>query len=200
MYFWAIASTWTFRSRANALLGQHAVLVALGFDEPLEVVERELGVDRDETVDLDHGVHSLAVAEPVLELVSAGRKTVAKQVREQELAEAAARLRWPERLLEPLEVVRAGEDLLVRAPELPELVMDLARRLRGALEAPVERRGHRLEPPVDRRAPRVELRPGVRPQGAELGAQVAHEPDSAGGEPGEGEQDEDHDPHRTAER
>ena len=59
-------------------LGQHAVLVALGFDEPLEVVERELGVDRDEPVDLDHGVHPLAVAEPVLELVSAGGKTVAR--------------------------------------------------------------------------------------------------------------------------
>ena len=118
MYFWAIASTWTFRSRAKRSLGQHAVLVALCLDQPLEVVERELGVDRDEPVDLDHGVHPLAVAEPVLELVSAGGKPVAQQVREQELAEAAARLRWPEGLLEPLEVVRAGEDLLVRASEL----------------------------------------------------------------------------------
>src|SRR5205814_1518163 len=43
--------------------------VVVGSDHPLEVVERELGVDRNEPVDPDDRVHPLAAREAVLERV-----------------------------------------------------------------------------------------------------------------------------------
>jgi hypothetical protein len=48
---------------------QHALLVALGLDDALEVVERELRVDRHELVDVDHRVDALTRAERVLKPV-----------------------------------------------------------------------------------------------------------------------------------
>src|SRR5512132_1216836 len=74
--------------------------VVLGRDHPLEVVERELGVDRDDAVDLDRRIHALAAGEAVLELERGRRQPVAQQVLEQKLAEAAARLRRAENLLQ----------------------------------------------------------------------------------------------------
>src|SRR4029450_853332 len=106
-------------------------------------------------------------------------KAVAKQILEQELAKAAARLRRPQRVLEPLQVVRAREDLLVRAAELAQATLNLARGLRRALEAAVERRGHALEPPVDLGVALGELGAGLGTQDRQLGAEIAQEPCAA---------------------
>ena len=200
MYLDAIASMWFLTSRAKSFSCCCALDVVLRRDHALEVVERELGVDRDDAVDLDHGVDALAAREAVLERVGGRRKPVGQEVGEQELAEPAARLRRPQRMLEALEVVRAREDLLVRAAELAELAVDVARRLRRAVQAPVERRGHRLETPVDLRVPFRELRAGIGPKRLQLRAQAADEPDRAEREAGESEQDDESDPHRTAKR
>ena len=191
---------WFLTSRAKSFSCCWRSIVVLRRDHALEVVERELGVDRDDAVDLDHGVHALAAREAVLQRVRRRRKPVGQEVGEQELTEAAARLRRPQRVLEPLEVVRASEDLLVRAAELAQLAVDVARRLRRALQAPVERRGHRLEPPVDLRVSFRELRAGIGPEPLQLSAQAADEPDRADGKAGESEQDDKSDPHRTAKR
>ena len=72
-----------------------ALVVGLGLDHPRVVVERELRVDRHELAGVDDGVDALATAEAVLHRVGAGRKSVAEEVLEQQLAEAAARLRGP---------------------------------------------------------------------------------------------------------
>jgi len=56
---------------------QLAVGLVLGLDHPLEVVERELGVDRDELLDPDDGVDALAALESVLRLIGGRRQTVA---------------------------------------------------------------------------------------------------------------------------
>ena len=74
------------------LLVQHALLVGLGVGQPLEVVEGELRVDRDEPLDVDHGVYALPGLEAVLELVRVLRQPIAEQVAEQQLAEPTARL------------------------------------------------------------------------------------------------------------
>ena len=118
--------------------------VVLGAEHALEVVERELGIDGDEPVDLDHGIDALAAREAVLQGERRRRQPVTEQVLEQELAETAPRLRRAQRLLEALQIVCARQDLLVRAAELAQATLDLTRSLRRALEAPVERRGHRL--------------------------------------------------------
>ena len=106
----------------------------------------------------------------VLEVVRVGREPVAEQVLEQELAEAAARLRRPERLLEPSELFRALDHLCGRLRHLAEALVDLGRRLAGRLEAAVDLRVelaeatvHRLDDraqlAVDVGVPRLELRP-----------------------------------------
>jgi hypothetical protein len=133
----------------------------------------------------------------------AGRRS--QQVLEQELAEAPAGLRRPQRLLELREVVGAREHLRRRPVELPELLDDLSGALAGALlaceEPPVDPfqptvdgGGELPEPPVGFRAPLGELGGCVGPQDAELGPQRADEPDRAGGESGEkdDEPDEQH--------
>ena len=182
------------------LLELLALDVVLRRDHALEVVERELGVDRDDAVDLDHGVDALAAREAVLERVGGRRKPVGQEVGEQELTEPAARLRRAQRMLEALEVVRARKDLLVRAAELAQLAVDVARGLRRALQAPVEGRGHRLEAPVDLRVPFRELGAGIGPKRRQLRAQAPDQPDRAEREAGEAEQDDESDPHRTAKR
>src|SRR4029450_3018992 len=131
------------------LLVERPLVVALSVGEPLEVVERELGVDRDEPLDLDDRIDALAGVESVLELVGVRREAVAEKVAEEELAEAAASLRRPQGLLELLEVVGARQDLGIGLAQLAELEMDGARRLRRSLEAAVHGRGHRLQPAVD---------------------------------------------------
>src|SRR5207344_619006 len=128
------------------------------------------------------------------------REPVAQQVLEQQLAEAAARLRRAQRLLEALQVVRAREDLLVRAAELTQAAVDLARGLRRALEAAIERRGHRLEAPVDVCVALGQLGAGLGAENGELGAEPAQEPGGADREGGEREQHENSDPHGTCKR
>ena len=200
MYFPAIASTWCLHVAREELLELLMLDVVLPAEHALEVVERELGVDGDEPVDLDHGIDALAAREPVLQRERRRRQPVAQQVLEQQLAEAAARLRWAQRLLEALEVVRARQNLLVRAAELAQAALDLARGLRRALEAPVERRGHRFEAPVDLCVALGELRAGLGPQNGQLGTEPAQEPGGADRESGEREQHENSDPHGTCKR
>ena len=177
MYLEAIASTWIFTSRANSF--------------SCCCRSMSLSADRRSRSKLSRGnLESTGTSrstlitastrspprEPVLERVRGRWKPVAKQVLEQQLAEAAARLRRPERLLEPLQVVRAREDLLVRAAELAQAALDLARGLRRALETAVERRGHRLEPAVDLGVALGELGAGLGAQDGQLGAEIAQEP------------------------
>ena len=137
-----------------------ALGLVLDLDHPLEVVERELGVDRDELLDADHGVDPLAALEPVLGLVGRGRQPVAEQVLEQELAEAPAGLGRAEDLLEAGEIVGAGEHLRRCALDTPELLGDVDGGLARALlrreqpavearEAPVDPRVDVAQPPVD---------------------------------------------------
>ena len=136
MYFVAIASTWFRRSRANAFSWSCALIVGLRVGEALEVVERELRVDRHETLDVDHRVDPLAGLEAVLKLVrvlrAAGRGAGCR---------AAAR-RTPPRALGGrnacssfLRSLARGEDLRVRLAELAQLLVDRAasssRRSRG---------------------------------------------------------------------
>ena len=200
MYFAAIASTWCLHVAREELLELLPLDVVLRAEHALEVVERELGVDGDEPVDLDHRVHALAACEPVLQRERRRREPVAQQILEQQLAEAAARLRGAQRLLEALEVVRARQDLLVRAAELAQAALDLARGLRRALEAAVERRGHRLEAPVDLCVALGQLGAGLGPQNGQLRAEPAQEPGGADRESGEREQHEKSDPHGTYKR
>ena len=59
---------WPFTSRASAFAWSSRADVVVGLDEALEVVERELRVDRDErVVEPDDGVDPLAAREAVLE-------------------------------------------------------------------------------------------------------------------------------------
>ena len=72
------------------------LLVALGGRHALEVVERELGVDRQQPPSgANDGVDALAGIERVLQVIGVGREPVAQEVLEQELAEAAASLGRP---------------------------------------------------------------------------------------------------------
>ena len=182
------------------LLELLALDVVLRAEHALEVVERELGVDRDEPVDLDHGVDALAAREPVLQRERRRRQPVAQQVLEQQLAEAAARLGWAQRLLEALEVVRPRQNLLVRAAELAQAALDLAGALRRGLETAVEGRRHRFEAPVDFCVALCQLCTGVGPQNGQLGTEPAQEPGGADRESGEQEQHENSDPHGTCKR
>jgi hypothetical protein len=149
-------------------LGEGTFLVRLGLDETVVVVERELRVDRDDTIDRHDGIDALAGVEGVLHLVRRRRQAVAEDILEQKLAEPAARLGRPKRLLEAGEILRALEHLRRRLVDLPQPLVDLDRRLRCALEAAVDLRVelsqsavHRLddavESAVDLRVPFREL-------------------------------------------
>jgi len=70
-------------------------VVRLGFDKTLVVVEGELRVDRDQLARADDRIDPFAGVERVLDGVGARREPVPQQVLEQQLAEAAARLRRP---------------------------------------------------------------------------------------------------------
>ena len=205
MYFWAIASTWPFTSRARALAWRSRACVVVGLDEPLEVVQRKLRVHGDErVVQPDDGIDALAAAEAVLEIEPARGEDVREEVREQDLADAAARLRRAQQLLEALEILRALAHLRCRLVDLAEALVDLRRGLRHPgqapvdldvelaeaavdlrvelAEAPVHRLGHSGEPPVDVRVAARELLGVLSAQAVELGAQHADEPDGGGGE------------------
>jgi hypothetical protein len=171
--------------------------VVLGRGHPLEVVEGELGVDRDESVDLDRGIHALAAREAVLDLVRAGREPVAKEVLEQQLAEAAARLGRPQDLLQLAELLRLRGHLHRRLTDLAELAVDGVRLFRRVFEPavdlrvelaqpPVHRRGDRLQAAVDLRVPHgeelVQGPGGVRPVVGQAAAQPQPERGAAGGE------------------
>ena len=124
------------------------LVVRLCLHEPEVIVERKLGVDRDRPIRPDDRVDPLARVERVLHVVSGGRKPVAQQVLEQELAEPAAGLRRPQRLFEPSKVLRPLEHLRRRLVDLAEPLVDLVRRLGGALESPVDLGVEPGEPPV----------------------------------------------------
>jgi hypothetical protein len=128
------------------------------------------------------------------------------------LADAAARLRRAQELLEALEVLRALVHLRGRLVDLAEPLVDLRRRLRHPgqaavdpqvelaqapvhlrvelAEAPVHRLGHAGQPSVDVGVAARELVGVLVAQAGELGAQHADEPDGARGEAG-GQEDED---------
>src|SRR5204863_4698665 len=138
-------------------------------------VERELRVDRCEAVDLDHRVHALAALEAVLELIRLRGQPVAEQVAEQELTEAAARLRRAEHLLELAELLRLLGERRRRPPDVAELLVDRVRLLRRVLEAAVDLVVERAQPPVHRlrdplqapldvAVPLVEARLGLPPE------------------------------------
>jgi hypothetical protein len=97
--------------------------------EALEVVERKLGVDRQELLRPDDGVDALAGAECVLKLVCVGRQAVGQKLAQQQLADAAASLGGSECLLQPREIVRPLEHLRCARVELSESIDDLRCRL-----------------------------------------------------------------------
>ena len=129
---------------------QPALGVGLGLDQPLVVVERELRVDGDELPRAHDGVDPVAGRERVLDRERARRQPVAQQVLEQELAEASARLRRAERLLEAREVLRPLEHLRGGTVDLPEPLVDLGARLLRRLEPPVDLDVELAEPAVER--------------------------------------------------
>ena len=135
-------------SRERLLVERPRRLVR-GLDHPLEVVERELRVDRDEPLHPDHRIDALAALEAVLHLVRRRGQSVAQEVLEQQLAEPAARLRRPQDVLEPRDLPGLPEHLLRGAVELREPLDDLLRGLsRGRLrreQAAVDA----FQPPVD---------------------------------------------------
>ncbi len=86
----------------------------------------------------------------MLHVIRGRRQPVAKQVLEEELAEPAARLRRPQRLLEPREVLCPLEHLRGGLVDLAEALVDLVRRLGRALEAAIHLRIELAETPVHR--------------------------------------------------
>ena len=154
MYFEAIASTCCFTSRSKAFWCSGFLAVVARGDEPLEVVERELRVHRDELVHPDHRVHTLAGPERVLEVIGVRRQRVAEEVAEQDLADAPAGLRRAQRLLEAGRESFARESICAAAPSsLPSRsTRSVAALPRGLL------RSSRPSSPSSRRStPRLEL-------------------------------------------
>src|SRR6266545_2316854 len=132
-------------------------------------------------IDVHDRVDPLPGVERELHLVGGRRQTVAEQILEQELSEAASRLRRPQGLLEPCEVLGPLEHLRGRLVDLAEPLVDLVGCLRSALEtavdlgverrkAPVHRLDHALEPAVDLGVPLGQLAARFRAEGAELPA------------------------------
>ena len=165
------------------------------------VVERELRVDRDQLPDAHDGVDPLARRERVLHRVGGRGQPVAEQVLEQQLAEAAARLRRPQRLLELGEVVRAREHLRRGAVELAELLDDLRRRLAGAALGGQQAAVDPLQALVDAAEAPLDLRDdlggGLAARAPELGPQEAREPDEASAQKerdGRDDEQRDHEP------
>src|SRR5207302_4092008 len=120
-------------------------------------------------------------AEAVLERVGGRRQPVAQEILEQELPEAAARLRRTEDLVELAELLRLLEELDGRLSDLTELLVDRVRLLGCGLEpsvdlrvevgeAAVGRLDQGLQPPVHIGVPLFELRAAVGTQRAELAA------------------------------
>ena len=186
----------------EGLLVERLLSVVAGGDEPLEVVERELRVHRDELVHPDHRVDPLARPEGVLEVVGIRRERVAQEVAEQDLADPTAGLRRAKRLLESSKVVRAREHLSGGAVELAEPLDEIGRGLARALLGREQTAVEPLEPPVDLRlelgeAPVDRLRdPAERARGD--AAVVAQPPIQPEGEPaagGEHEQECQHESH-----
>ena len=145
---------------AERLLVQLALRVVFGGDHQLEVVERELRVDRDQPVDPDHRVDAVTGREGVLHRVGVRGEPVSEEVLEQQLAEAAPRLGRPQGLLEPREILRAGDHRLCPLGHLAETLIDFRRRLRRRCEPAVdlrvevrearaERLLHPLQPQLD---------------------------------------------------
>ena len=129
-------------------LGELPLVVRLCLHEPDVVVQRELRVDRNRPIGPHDRIDALARVECVLHVVRGGREPVAQQVLEQELAEPPTRLRRPQSLLEPREILRPLEHLGRGLVHLPEPLVDLVRRLRGALESSVDFRVELRETPV----------------------------------------------------
>ena len=167
--------------------------VVLGVRHALEVVERELCVDGHELLRVDDGVDALSAGERVLEVVGVGRQAVAQEILEQQLAEAAAGLRRPQRLLEPAEILGAVDHLGRRLRDLAEPFVDLRRRLAGGFEAPVDLRVelaeaaiHRLDDgpqlAIDGVVPRLELGRSLGAKRAELAAEEPRQQHDSGRE------------------
>ena len=185
-------------------LGQGASILRLGLDESVVVVERELRIDGDVTVDTDDRVHPLAGVERVLHLVRPRRQPVAKEVLEQQLAEPASCLRRSQRLLEACQVLRALEHLCRRLVDLTQAFVDLDRRLRRVLEAPVDLRVELGQAAIhggaDALEPAVEFGIPLGKLGLER-REETWDPDRAGGrETEQDEDDEDCADHRADER
>ena len=160
---------------------------------------------------VDDGVDALAARERVLQVVGVGRQAVAQEVLEQQLAEAAARLRRPQRLLEPAEILGAVDHLGGRLRDLAEPLVDLRRRLPGGLEAPVDLRVELAEAAIhglddgpqlaiDVVVSRFELSRSLGAERAELAAEKPRQQHDSGRERGQDEDDEQRDDHRADER
>ena len=182
------------------LLVELALGLVAGCGHALEVVERELRVHgQQQACRADDGVHALSAWERVLDLVRVGREPVAKQVLEEQLAEAAAGLRRPQRLLEPGEVLGALVHLRRRLRHLAEALVDLRRGLVAAGEAPVDGLGDVGEPAVDVGVALVELARRVVAERRELGRDEPREHEG-GRQDGEHDEDEESDDHWADER
>jgi hypothetical protein len=181
--------------------GEDALVVVLGVEDAVHVVERELRVDRKQFLGPDDRVDPLAAREPELELVGVRGEHVREKVREQQLAEAAPRLRRAQGLLQALQIVCALEHALRARLDPGELLGDLGRGLAGAalcrqqpavetLEAPVNLGVELAEPAVEPRLDPDERAVELLGRAAELGAQRASEADRADGERGRETRDE----------
>ena len=144
----------------------------------------------------------------MLHAVRGRGQPVAQQVLEQQLAEPATRLRRAQRLLEPRQILGALQHLSGRLIDLPELLVNLVRRLGCVLEPAVDLRVelaesaiHRLgdpfEAPVDRRRALGEL---GAPVGPELTEGSSGEPHDRAGDRGHEDQGENGTSHRVDRR
>ena len=164
MYFDAIASMCPLTSRANAFscscllssLSAAAMRSKLSSGNLASTGSsiRPARIDR---------VDAIAALERVLQVVGVGREPVAQEVLEQELAEAAARLGRPQRLLELAEVLRALDHLRGRLRHLAEPVVDLRRRLCRRGEPRVQRLLQPLQAELELGVPRRAAR-SARPR------------------------------------
>ncbi len=109
-------------------------------DDPLEVLERELGVNRHEVVaDADDGVDRLTAAEAVLEGVVPAGQDVIEESFQHQFAEAAAEFGGAEDVLEAGDVTADGLDPLGAFGELTEALADVAENLGGFGDALADR-------------------------------------------------------------
>ncbi len=110
-------------------------VIVLGGEDPLEVIERELGIDRHHAgAQGHHGVDDLAALEMVLQGEVAGRQDLGQEVAQEEFAQGAAQLGRLQDLLQLGDIGADFEHTLGGFLELSELLAHIANDLGGGVE------------------------------------------------------------------